>query len=130
MMTSDSRTMIKEMIFIIVVFGVVAAVFEVLFAGRVIYSLAGILIGCCLAVYMLLYMNYILSRCAGLDAKGVEKYVVKHSVLRYLSVAIVFGVVCFTGIADPIACFIGLIGLKVAAYLQPVISKFRKRNKG
>lgn len=65
----------------------------------------------------------------GFEAKAVERYIVKHSVIRYFSIVIVFGAVCITNIADPIACFIGLIGLKVSAYLQPVVSRLIDKRK-
>lgn len=128
-MIPNDKSMIKEMVGIIIVFGLIMAVFEVIFAKRTAYSLFGLVIGCILAVYMLLYMNIILGRCMdagnGYEAKAIEKYVVKHSVIRYLSIVLVFGAVCITNIADPIACFIGVIGLKIAAYIQPVIHKLR-----
>ena len=105
-MIPNDKSMIKEMVGIIIVFGLVVAVFEVIFAKRTAYSLFGLVIGCILAVYMLLYMNIILGRCMdagnGYEAKAIEKYVVKHSVIRYLSIVLVFGAVCITNIADPI----------------------------
>lgn len=111
------------MIGLIIIYGGLAAVLLIVFANRVIYSLIGLFIGCAVASYMLLYMNMVLQKCMGFEAKAVEKYVIKHSVIRYFSVVIIFGTVCITQIADPIACFIGILGLKVSAYLQPVVHR-------
>lgn len=127
-MMPNDKSMIKEMIAIIFGFGFVVAVFDVFFAKNPVYSLLGLTVGCVLAVYMLLYMNIVLFRCMesiGNDPKAIEKYVIRHSVIRYMSVVLVFGVVCITNIVNPITCFIGLLGLKAAAYLQPVIHKLR-----
>lgn len=128
-MVINNRSQIKQMIGIIAAFGIIAAVFEIIFAKKIIYSLLGLLIGCLLAVYMLVYMNMILEKSMGFEAKAVERYIVKHSVIRYFSIVIVFGAVCITNIADPIACFIGLIGLKISAYLQPVVSRLIDKRK-
>ena len=75
-------------------------------------------------------MNHILLICAGLDGKTVERCVIKHSIIRYIGVAVSFGLICITRVADPITCFIGLLGLKAAAYLQPLIHRaiFRRKN--
>ena len=60
-MVINNRSQIKQMIGIIAAFGIIAAVFEIIFAKKIIYSLLGLLIGCLLAVYMLVYMNVICS---------------------------------------------------------------------
>lgn len=124
-MLGNNKPMVLEMIGIIAGFGVVAAILEIIFAKNVIYSMTGLLIGLLLAVYMLVYMNHIMVAAVDFDAKSMEKYVIKHSVIRYLSIVAVFGVVCVTDFADPIACFIGLMALKVAAYLQPLMQKIK-----
>lgn len=119
--------MIKQMVAIIGIYGILAAVFVIIFANKVIYSLAGLLIGCIAAAYMLIYMNLVLNRCMGFEAKAVEKYVIKHSVIRYFTVVIIFGIVCITDIANPITCFVGLLGLKISAYLQPIAHKLMNK---
>lgn len=125
-----NRELVLEMTAIIALYGVVAAILETVLAKRVAYSLAGLAIGCVLAVYMLFYMNVILDRSMGNvgDQKAVERFVTKHSVIRYLSVALVFVVLCLTRIADPLACFIGLFGLKFAAFAQPLFHGMRKKD--
>ena len=123
MTTDENKSMILEMLGIICGFGVLAEILVVILAHRVLYSLLGLFFGVVLACGMLLYMNHILLICEGLDGKTVEKCVIKHSIIRYISVVVLFGLICITGIADPITCFIGLLGLKAAAYLQPLIHK-------
>jgi len=127
-MTKENKEMLTDMFIIIVVFGVIVAIIECILVSRKVYSLLGLLIGCVMAVYMFMYMNFVLNRSISFgDAKAVEKYIVKHSVIRYLSIVIVFFVICTTEIADPVSCFIGLLGLKVSAYLQPLVNKLRTK---
>lgn len=123
--SENDKYMVFEMIGVISLYAVLAIILEVVLAKNKIYSVMGIVLGSIVAVYMLIYMDQILKRSIGFDAKTVEKYVIRHSIIRYLSVVIVFGVVCFTNCVDPLACFIGLLGLKVAAYLQPIVHKIR-----
>lgn len=129
-MTQENKQMTKDMIFIIVVFGIIAAIIECIFVKNILYSLGGLFTGCILAIYMFVYMNIVLHRSISFgDSKAIERYIVKHSIIRYLTVVVVFFVLCITEIADPISCFIGLLGLKVSAYLQPSVNKLRKTKK-
>lgn len=127
-MTNENKEMTKDVVIVIVVFCILAAIVECIFVNDRIYSLLGLFVGCILAIYMFLYMNRILNRSIDFkEAKAVERYIVKHSIIRYMSVVLVFLILCATKIADPISCFVGLLGLKVSAYLQPVIGKIRKK---
>lgn len=127
-MTPERNNMIKDISLIIVLYGVAVAILEIIFAKNVIYSLCGLVLGCIIAIYMFIYMEMALQRSMNNgDAKAVEKYITKHSCIRYFSVVIVFFVICITRIADPLACFIGILGLKIAAYLQPAVNKLRKK---
>ena len=46
------------------------------------------------------------------------------SLLRYLVVVFVFFIVWYFKLGNPIVMFIGVMGLKVSAYLQPFTHKF------
>ena len=69
--------------------------------------------------------------------KGMElgaaatKYIISQNMLRYLLIVVAYGVICVTQIGNPIAAFIGIMGLKAGAYLQPlahrVITKEKRR---
>ena len=49
------------------------------------------------------------------------------SLLRYLVVVLVFFIVWYFKIGNPIVMFIGVMGLKVSAYLQPFTHKIIKK---
>ena len=48
--------------------------------------------------------------------------------IRYFVVIIVFGILMITRIGNPLAAFVGVMGLKVSAYVQPMLSK-KSQNK-
>lgn len=52
-----------------------------------------------------------------------EKLILKHSIVRYGAVIVLFGVIMATEVMNPLTAFWGLMGLKMAAYLQPLIHK-------
>ena len=53
--------------------------------------------------------------------------VARHSIIRYLAVILVLGVLMITEVGNPIAAFVGIIGLKVSAYIQPLFAKLSHR---
>ena len=47
----------------------------------------------------------------------------KYNIIRYLAIVASMGFVMISGFANPLSAFLGLMGLKVAAYLQPFTHK-------
>ena len=45
------------------------------------------------------------------------------SLLRYFAVAAAFLVISYFKLGNPIAAFVGVMGLKIAAYMQPLLHK-------
>lgn len=84
----------------------------------------GLLIGILLAALMALHMAYTLDAAMNLGEEGAVKVMQKHNLLRYGVVVLVCGVVMVTEIANPLAVFLGIMTLKVAAYLEPFTHKF------
>ena len=115
---------VKEMIAIILCYGLLLQVALIFLMNRKLYGSVGFWIGIMLAVFMLVYMYRILSISIGGEPKAVEKYVLRHSIIRYVTVVAVYGIVIFAHLGNPLTCFIGVLGLKVAAYLQPHLHRF------
>lgn len=87
------------------------------------YSL-GLWIGVILASAAAFHMWWSLDR--GLDREGAAQgFIRKHAFIRYAVIVAVFAVVMLTGAANPLAAFLGIMGLKAAAYMQPFIHKRR-----
>jgi hypothetical protein len=59
------------------------------------------------------------------DREGAANaYAVKSSMIRYGVILVVFLAVCLTDFAYPLAVFLGIMGLKAGAYLQPFTRKY------
>ena len=86
------------------------------------YSL-GLAIGTLLALLSGFHMWWSLDRALDCSENAASKMIVKYSIFRYLIIVIVLFLVMVSGFANPLSAFLGLIGLKVSAYLQPFTHK-------
>ncbi|MCM1162314.1 MAG: ATP synthase subunit I [Roseburia sp.] len=84
----------------------------------------GLLLGVVMALLMAWHMAYTLDAAMNLGEEGAVKVMQKHYFLRYGAVVLLCGIVMVTEIANPLAVFLGIMTLKVAAYLEPFTHKF------
>lgn len=56
--------------------------------------------------------------------EAAAKMITRGYVFRYLMLIVILGVVSLTGILDTLIVFLGYMGMKVTAYLQPFTHKF------
>lgn len=92
---------------------------------------SGLCIGIALACGMAVNMAVVLQDAVDIygDSHAQAKIVGK-SVLRYVIVVLVFFVMMKFHLGNPAAAFVGVFGLKVSAYLQPVARKWYLKRKG
>lgn len=123
-------TTLKELFIGIVTAGILFQVTIVWFVKNKASYSAGLWIGALLAAFLAWHMWKTLNEALDLGAEGAEKIMRKQSLLRYGAVILVLAVLMCTEIVNPLAAFLGVMTLKVAAYLQPithkVISKLRR----
>lgn len=81
---------------------------------------AGIILALFSAVHMWRSLNKAFTR----DEKGAVSIMAGGYILRYLLTGVVLILLYYTGIGYPLAGFLGVLGLKAGAYLQPVSHKF------
>lgn len=86
------------------------------------YSL-GLWIGVVLAVAAGIHMWWSLDRSLDFVQDTAVKMMTKHNLLRYLIIVVVMMLVMVSGFANPLAAFLGVMGLKVSAYIQPFTHK-------
>lgn len=110
----------------ILLWGLVCEVFVLIFAPDRANHSIGLLIGVLVAVGMSIHMAYSLNIAVTLDEKGAKASAVKNNLLRYTVVVVIFAILMVTGIGNPLVAFLGVLGLKVSAYLQPLLEKFSK----
>lgn len=113
----------------IVLFGAVSQIVGLFFVEEKINYSIGLWVGVLVAVFMAVHMAWSLNRVLGQNAKGAQAAATKQNMLRYLIVILILGILMITQAGNPIAAFVGIMGLKVSAYLQPVFQKLADKRK-
>lgn len=91
--------------------------------NRLLYS-TGLWIGIVLAMGMAIHMAVVIEDAVTLYGEsGAKSKVITWSLLRYLVVVVVFFVTAKFQLGNILMVFVGVMGLKAAAYLQPFIHK-------
>lgn len=126
-MNKGENSIVKDMTFLILGYGMLLQIVLLIFAKNRFYASTGLWLGIMLAEFMLVYMYRILHNSLGWGSRDAKKYVQLHSIIRYLVVAVVYGIVIYAGLGSPLVCFAGILSLKAAAYLQPVLEKIRNK---
>ncbi len=118
------NAVLPELISGIVFFGVVVWLAGVWFSGDPVRYTSGLWIGIALAVGMAIHMAVTLSDAADIASEGAaRRKVIFHSIIRYLAVVVVFFATAYFKLGNLITLFIGVMGLKAGAYLQPLTHK-------
>lgn len=85
------------------------------------YSL-GLWIGIVIAMVLSWHMWFSLNKAMGIPESAV-KMMTASNLIRYGVIVGVLFTIMFTEIANPLAAFLGIMGLKVSAYIQPFTHK-------
>lgn len=118
----SAQKTLKELLLGIVLYGFLLQMIPIWFlTDKVAYSLA-LWIGIVTAICMALHMYRTLERALSYT-DGAQKTVVVNSLLRYAMAMVVLLIVQYRGIGSPIVTFLGIMGLKAGAYLQPFVHK-------
>lgn len=124
---SNPNSTLIELLSGILLFEIVCELIGVFFVKDAVKYSAGLWIGAVLACASAIHMFWSL-RCNfemnGNNEKGAQSYAIRYNLIRYILIFAVFLVVCLTDFVYPLATFLGIMGLKVGAYLQPLTYKF------
>lgn len=119
----EINSALPGLLFGIVIFGLLCqAAGFFLVSDRAGFSI-GLWIGVGTAIFMAFHMAFSLNTAVERDVKGAQAAATRQNIIRYLVVVIIFGVLMVTGIGNPLAAFLGVMGLKLSAYAQPIFSK-------
>jgi hypothetical protein len=99
------------------------------FSRKLPYSF-GLWIGIGLAVAASVHMWWSIDRSMEKAKKEAVRTVSVNSLIRYVVLIVVLAVLAYTGFANPIFTFFGYMGLKVSAYLNPLVHKLRMKVSG
>ena len=122
-MNSWKRTLL-ELLAGIVFFGVLFELTGLIFVKDKLAHSIGMLLGIIIALAMATHMAFSLNSALDWDEENAKKAIWKSYLLRYAAVALCMGLIAYFGIGDIISCFIGIMSLKAAAYLQPHLHRF------
>jgi hypothetical protein len=118
---------LPELLFGILLYGILCEAVGLIFVSdRLSYSI-GLLTGVACAMFMAVHMAWSLDRALSLGEGVAPRKMIMHNLIRYGVVVAVFFLLYFSGLGNPVVAFLGVMGLKVAAYIQPFTHKFFRR---
>ncbi len=119
---------LPELVLGILLYGIAAQLTGIwLVKDKLLYS-TGLWIGVALAAGMAVHMAVVIED--AVSAGSSQGKLITMSLMRYAAVVVVFFCVIRFNLGNPIAAFTGVMGLKIAAYMQPSIHKVISKRKG
>lgn len=109
----------------ILIFAVICQIILLPFHDRASYSM-GLWIGVLTAMFCAFHMWRSLDKGLELGEKGAVSYLSRQNIIRYILIAVILIGTASLGIGDPITAFIGIMGLKVSAYMQFLTKRISK----
>ncbi|MCR5546889.1 MAG: hypothetical protein K6F30_10500 [Lachnospiraceae bacterium] len=110
------------LLFGILIYGGLVEIIGIWFVTDKIRYTSGLIIGIACALGMAIHLAVILDETVRTQ-NAAPRMIKAKSVLRYLAVVIVFFVMMWLNIGNLYSAFIGVLGLKVSAYAQPLLHK-------
>lgn len=111
----------------ILLYGAVCEAILLIFAKEKLYYSIGLLIGLLCAMAMAIHMAWSLNMALDLGEEGAVSKMKMHNLIRYSVLIVIFGLLMVFRVGNPLVAFLGVMGLKVAAYLQPITHKIFRR---
>lgn len=113
---------LTELLIGIAVIGILSQAVCLVFQNRV-YNAVGLWVGVLISGGMAIHMQRSIED--GLDLMGESgvKHMQKASALRMLVACAVMAIVLYKGWGNPITLLVGVMALKVGAYMQPLVHK-------
>ena len=115
----------------IVIFGFLVQFTGVWFvADKIRYSI-GLWYGVAIGIGMAINLATVIYDAVTFDGEdNANKRVAVKSMLRYIVVAILFGILGYFEFGNLFTAFLGVMGLKISAYMQPLLNKLVNKSNG
>lgn len=117
---------VRELLFLVIVYGILTEIIVLIAVREWLFYSIGLITGIGLAIGMCIHMHISIEEAIDRGEAGAQKYISKAYGLRSIVIFVVAGIMFYFKIGSIISLFIGIMGLKVAAYLQPFTHKFFK----
>ena len=115
----------------IVIFGLLVQLTGVWFVEDKLGYSIGLWYGVAIGIGMAINLATVIYDAVTFDGEGnANKRVAAKSMLRYLVVAIFFGILGYFEFGNLFTAFLGVMGLKVSAYAQPFLNKIVNKSNG
>lgn len=115
---------VKELLVGIGLYAIITEVIVLLVTQDKIFYSIGLLIGLIVAAGMCIHMQTSLEDAINMFEVDAEKHIRKTYGLRTVVIFLILGFMYYFSIGSIITGFIGIMSLKVAAYLQPFTHKY------
>lgn len=125
-MNSLERTVL-ELLLGILVFGILFELPGIWWAKEKAAYSVGILCGVLIAGVLTIHMARSLDAALDWDAEHAKRSVRSSAILRYFGVAAALALFAWFQVGNLLACFLGIMTLKAAAYTQPLMHKLLNR---
>lgn len=113
----------------VVLWGVFWQAAGVWFVPEKLYCSVGLWCGVAAALLCAAHMYRSLDRALDLPEKDAQKYMMGRSMMRYGFIIVVLLALIATRAGEPLCCFLGVMGLKAAAYLQPLLHRVLEKRR-
>ena len=104
-----------------VLFGVLCQISIVWFVKDKAGFSIGLWLGVLAALLTILHLSISLDKALDLGEAGAKKHMVIQNLVRYFVLIVFLSLLMITDFANPLAAFLGLMGVKAGAYLQPFV---------
>lgn len=110
----------------IFIWGILCQIVILIFSRIPAYSI-GLWIGILLGIAGAIHMWWTLDRSLDMISKGATKTVGTQSIIRYVVLVVAMALLAVSGFANPLFAFLGYMGMKAAAYMQPFTRKISSK---
>lgn len=108
----------------IILFGVLVQLSGVWFVKDQIRYTTGLWFGVAVAIWMAINLADVIYDSVSMgDEKNANRRIIAKSVFRYVVVVVLFFILGYFNLGNLITAFIGVLGLKISAYAQPMLEK-------
>lgn len=115
----------------IVIFGLLVQVTGIWFVEDKLGYTIGLWYGVAIGIGMAINLATVIYDAVTFDGEGnANKRVAAKSMLRYIVVAILFGILGYFNFGNLFTAFLGVMGLKFSAYAQPLLNKIVNKSNG
>lgn len=120
-MNNSADETLKELLCGMLFYGALAQIIcTIVDRDRLVYTTLGLWIGIGAAAFMGIHMKRNIEDALDYDERGAVKHMRKGYIFRYVLVALLFGATIYFEVGNPITLLVGVMGLKIGAYIQPI----------